>query len=149
MLKRLFDWPTRLDAHFRQHMDAVCVWGETDCFTLPNRAVEVMTGTDPLAPAKGWYATPLGALRLLRKHGLADVPAYWTFILGEALATPKLASRGDIVVLDPCALEAVENEAFAVSAVVTLDGRHAAYLDARGGLRFTPLAAAATAWRVG
>lgn len=148
-LKRLHDWPTRLAAHFDAHRETVCVWGENDCFSLANDAVLAMTGIDPMAPGRGCYRTPIGAMRILRRHGIRDIPGYWTHILGDPLTTPKLAGRGDIAILDPAALSDADDVSIPVSAVVTLDGRHVAYLDGRGGLRFTPVSSAATAWRLG
>lgn len=87
-------WEDELLAVIGRHQAAAYEPGVTDCFMLAMDAAEALTGARPYRPR---YATDLGALRALRRHGFVT--------LGEAIAAafpPRPAGhwqRGDIAVV--------------------------------------------------
>lgn len=93
---RLLDWRERLQAVLHDAEKQPFIWGTYDCFSgLTSRCVEAIIGEDIAASIRGQYTTALGAMKLIRAHGFAD--------LIEALESrfiscaPAFAHHGDIV----------------------------------------------------
>ena len=92
---RAQNWPELLAAYIEQRRDLPHQWGSNDCCTFAADAVRAMTGSDPMADLRG-IKTAKAAARLLRKTPLQDLV---TQRLGEPLASPLLAQRGDVVMV--------------------------------------------------
>jgi hypothetical protein len=134
-MNRFHDWPTRLIAVVESRRDVPFRWGTHDCCTFAADCILAMTGIDLAEGVRGSYASANQARRLLGPGGLESLP---TRVLGDPLANPALAGRGDIVLLPV-------TERRPVLAVV-IDTRAAA--PGPQGLAFLPARAAARAWRV-
>jgi len=92
---RAQNWPEALAAHIEQRRTMPHQWGSNDCCTFAADAVRAMTGTDPMADLRG-IKTAAAVARLLRKTPLQKLV---TQRLGEPLASPLLAQRGDVVLV--------------------------------------------------
>jgi hypothetical protein len=93
-LIRLPDWPERLAACIAEQRHRSFAWGEHDCCQFVARAIEAMTGVNPLATIS--YQSAKEALRLLRvEQGLLGAV---TQRLGASKSV-RLAMRGDVVLL--------------------------------------------------
>jgi hypothetical protein len=150
-MTRFDDWPERLLACVAAARARPFAWGSHDCGLFAADCVRVMTGADPAASYRRCYASKHGAYAVLRRGagaggvraGFKTAPtgaalaAAWTAALGMPLASPNLAQRGDVVL--------VESRAGAACGVV-LGGVIAAA--GPKGLVFLPLGAALQAWRV-
>ena len=90
-------WEQRLNSVVAKHQALPGQWGVSDCFVLPDDAVEAMTGKRTYPDARS-YKTEAGAAKVLLRHGFAN--------LGEAFAarfeaiSPVEAQRGDIGVIE-------------------------------------------------
>ncbi len=127
------DWPSRLSDFIEAARRRPFSWGRHDCCLFAADWVREATGADPAADWRGRYRSASGARRILRQHFDGDVAAVATAVLGEPLASPLLAQRGDVALVDG-ALGVV------IGAEVALLGE--------AGLAFHPLGTAARAWRV-
>ncbi|SEP02981.1 hypothetical protein SAMN04490248_12041 [Salinihabitans flavidus] len=111
-------------------------WGVHDCATWAFDLRRDLTGgADIAARWRGRYSTARGAHRVMRRLGWESLEAMGRDLLGDPLATPLLAQRGDLMLggADP---------AFGICA-----GARAAFV-APKGLTFLPLSACVLAWRV-
>jgi cell wall-associated NlpC family hydrolase len=106
---RLEDWPQRLAQYLRAHAQTPFVWGSNDCSLFTCGAIQAQTGIDVAAPFRGQYTTSFsaakamsryvgktGALSLLETSAVKLTAQYGI----AALASPKLAQRGDVVLFD-------------------------------------------------
>ncbi len=91
---RLKDWEARLDAVLVDWAKREHRLGRCDCGAFAGAWVEAMTGDNPWTPLAGRYATELGWLRAIRRHGWRDLPAAAASV-GREIA-PLLARRGDL-----------------------------------------------------
>ena len=75
-------------------------WGVNDCalWAAEVRA-RITDGEDVAAEWRGRYATALGAQRLMRRQGWADMGAMGRALLGEPLPSVLMAQRGDVVLM--------------------------------------------------
>lgn len=127
------DWRVRLDAHLAAAARHPFAWGSHDCVSFAAGAVEAMTGEDLRAGTR--YATAIGARRLLRRLGAADVLGLARAHLPEI---PVAAARiGDLA-----AVATPDGPALAV-----VGGGHV-LAPAHQGLAALPLSAAHAAFRV-
>lgn len=91
------DWENRLNDVVAKHQVLPAVWGVSDCYVIPDDAVEAVIG-ERMYPNARSYKTEAGAGKQLRRHGFGNV--------AEALAAkfeeiPRvLAQRGDIGVIE-------------------------------------------------
>lgn len=91
---RLPDWDRRLARVTEKHLALPGEWGVCDCGLTVGEAIEAVTGTNPLAEFAGRYSTELGAARIMKRKGWAD--------MGDVLAHffppvgRLLAQRGDV-----------------------------------------------------
>jgi hypothetical protein len=138
MAGRLPDWPERLMALLDAEAARPFAWGESDCVVgLAARGVEAVTGTDPCADLRGRYKTARGAAGLLRRLG--GLEAAVAARLGPPLASPALAHRGDVAML--------EERGMPVLGLCVGNGRLA--VKAPDGLAHRPMSRAVRAWPVG
>lgn len=135
-MRRLPDWPSRLDGFIRERRSHPFVWGVNDCCTFAEGAVRAQTGVALLA-GTARPATRFGAARFLLGRGHRDVAGLATELLGPSLRTPRLAQRGDVV----CFFGGVAD---------TLGVCLGAHVCAPGAsrLEFLPRSAIRIAWRV-
>ena len=111
------------------------IWGQNDCATWAFDLHRDLTcGLDHAALWRGRYSTPIGCERLRRKLGWNTLEEGGRSLLGEPLADPRLAQRGDLVL-------GGNPEAFGV-----VIGAKAAFVAPEGLVR-VPLATCRLAWR--
>ena len=134
-MKRRHDWPECLIAYRHGRARTPFAWGVNDCVTLAADWVLEAAGVDPLGDLRGQWDTAAGAARLLRDLG--GMHSAVSDRLGPALESPKLASRGDVAMLD---LERGETLGVVV-------GTHAIAPGA-DGILLVPMSRASAAWRV-
>jgi len=130
------DWPLRLLAWLDGVLTRPFVYGEYDCALAAADAVAAMTGVDYSVEFRGAYFSKRNAAKLLAgRGGLGELV---TQALGPPLDSPKLAQRGDVVLVD----SGGEGPALAVvmGADAVAPGPHAAVL--------VPMARWQKAWRV-
>lgn len=137
-LTRLPDWPERLAAFLAAVKDRRFAWANHDCCSFAADAVLAMTGTDAIAPWRGTYTTKLQAARVLGKAG--GLSALVTSCVGQPLASPLLAQRGDVMLFE---MPAPHGPA----ALGICVGPHIAAPGPRG-TELLPCAAALAAWRI-
>ena len=132
---RVPHWEQILAAALTQARAQPFIWGQNDCATWAFDLHRNLTGgPDHAALWRGRYSTPKGCERLRRKLGWNTLEEGGRSLLGEPLADPRLAQRGDLVLgCDP--------EAFGV-----VIGAKAAFVAPEGLVR-VPLATCRLAWR--
>lgn len=132
---RVAAWEKRLKAAIEKHMALVSEYGVSDCYLLPDDAVEAVTGSTMYGAAARRYTTPAGAGKQLRKRGFETVEDAFRAKFREI--APSLAQRGDIGV--------IESGGQVCGGVFTAIG-FAARGDKR--VRFVPASQVKTAFRV-
>lgn len=90
-------WEKRLNAVVAKHQLLPGQWGVSDCYVIPDDAVEAKLGTIMYPNARN-YQTEKGAARALRKHGFANVCEAFAARFEEI--PPSMARRGDIGVIE-------------------------------------------------
>jgi len=130
------DWPLRLNAWLDSVRERAFSWGEFDCALGAADAVFAMTGVDYAVEFRQAYFSKRNAARLLAERG--GLEALVTQALGEPLDGPKLAQRGDVVLVD----SGVEGPALAV--VIGA----AAVAPSPAGVVFVPMAQWKVGWRI-
>ena len=130
------DWPLRLNAWLDSVRERTFAWGEFDCALGAADAVFAMTGVDYAVEFREAYFSKRNAAKLLAQRG--GLEALVTHALGAPLDSPKLAQRGDVVLVD----SGGEGPALAVvmGADAVAPGPHAAV--------WVPMARWQKAWRV-
>lgn len=93
----MIDLPERLQAFIESRRDTAFAWGSHDCALFAADWVASVTGKDPADGIRGRYQTALGAGRVIKREG--GLEAIADSRLGERVE-PKLAQRGDVVLLD-------------------------------------------------
>lgn len=134
--RRREDWPLRLNAWLESIREKPFAWGVHDCVLGAADAVRMMTGVDPAAAFRGCYGTGFAASRILIEHGGLEAMA--SAALGAPLASPRLAGRGDLVLVEA----GIEGPALAV--VILAD----AAAPGPAGVTFVPMKDWRIAWRV-
>jgi hypothetical protein len=131
---RLPDWPERLAAVIEAARQQPFRWGRHDCCLFVAACVAAMTGVDAGSIWRHRYGSAIQARDLIvREWG--SIAAMVSAHLGGALADPRFARRGDVVLTDRDTL------------AICTGGRLAGAGDR--GLVFLPLGSAHMAWRVG
>jgi phosphoheptose isomerase len=104
MLQRSENWTRELERYLVLASYRPFIYGHHDCCLFVCNAIEAMTGTDVAAPLRGLYASHREALRAIAAYaGRPSVEAVAERITAEHQmqeATPALAQRGDIVLLE-------------------------------------------------
>jgi len=131
------DWPARFERFLAACRERPFAWGEHDCCLLVLDWIELATGRRP-ADTRGAYRDAAGAAAVMRQRwGSDDLIAVASAALGDPLASPLLAGRGDVL-------------AFGHGALVWLGlcvGHHGVAVT-RNGLVTLPLGRAIVGWRV-
>ena len=73
-------------------------WGTHDCVTFASDVALAITGRDPIADLRGRWYSALSAKRELCKLG--GIESAVCHRMGEPLAAPRSAGRGDVVLTD-------------------------------------------------
>lgn len=133
-MERLPDWPARLVDFIEARRERAFSWGDSDCCLYVCDAVEAITGTDPAARWRGLYSSEKGARRLMRDNG--GVLGLATLAFGPPVM-PALAGRGDIVLIDTPAGDAL---ALCVGNLIAAQGEN--------GIEFHPLSTSKAAWKI-
>ena len=128
---RLDRWPVILAEAIEEARVRPFSWGTHDCATWAFTVAFALRGEAPPEWA-GTYKTEIGAARKLKRHGLA-LDDLGTAILGQPLASPLMAQRGDVV--------------FVEGAYGVCVGREIA-VTGRDGLKLRSMSSALKAWRV-
>ena len=135
-MTRIAHWETRLAGAIEAARDMPFAWGRHDCATWAFEVVRDLTGgADHAALWRGRYSTALGSHRILRRLGWTSLEDGGRALLGDPLATPLLAQRGDMVL-------GSEDPAFGICV-----GARAAFVGP-AGLIYLPLTSCHLAWRV-
>lgn len=93
---RVEDWPIRLDSLIAEARNRPFAWGAHDCGTFAAEVVNALTG-QVLPLPKGYRTARGAALAMRRKTGSSHMTGAASFFLGDPLASPLLAQRGDVV----------------------------------------------------
>jgi hypothetical protein len=137
------DWPERLARYLDEALEREKEWGVFDCGMFAAGAIEAMTGVDLAAPLRGRYAGNISAEKAMRRYsggGLEEVAAKVTREAGFEGIDPRLAQRGDLVIV---------NDADAGDAFGIIDIRGCLAITVSGsGLAYRPRTAIVRAWRV-
>ena len=97
-LHRVQDWPLRLNAWLDSVREKPFAWGTHDCVLGAADAIRMMTEEDPAASFRGRYDSRMGAARFLAQYGGLEEAV--TAVLGAPLEGPRLAGRGDVVLVE-------------------------------------------------
>jgi len=109
-------------------------WGGHDCTLFAADCVLALTGTDPAAAYRDNYSSEAGAVAIIAAAG--SLRALVTAAMGMEI-NPKLAQRGDVVLI-----EAAGKEALGICVGVNLVAATTV------GYRSLPMKRAVAAWRV-
>lgn len=90
-------WEQRLNAVVAKHQALPSEWGVSDCYMLPDDAVEAMIGARMYPGALG-YKTESGAGKKLRRFGFANVAEAFAARFQKIMWVE--AMRGDIGVIE-------------------------------------------------
>lgn len=94
-LTRLDDWRARLAAEMDRQRQTPFAWGKQDCaIGFAAGIVQALTGVDMARGYRSKYASPKGALRVLKDAGADSLSAFVTGLLPEV--HPAFANVGDI-----------------------------------------------------
>lgn len=141
--KRVDDWPSALASALVEGQRTPFAWGQNDCVLFAGTVAEALTGEDPFAAYRNRYATPKGALRIVKKRTAAGtLRAAVTQELGAEIPAIQ-AQRGDIVLIE------VEPVAGFGEALGVCDGAQALFLTEPQGIVAYPMADIACAWPIG
>lgn len=94
MIRRLGDWPRRLDTALTAARERPHAYGEHDCCLLAADVVDAMCGTEIAGRWRGRYKTARGARGLLKRRGGIEAEmARW----GVGERPVLMAQRGDVM----------------------------------------------------
>lgn len=96
-MKRSHDWPTELVQFLLAKRSEPFQWGANDCCLFAADAIIAMGGKDVASDVRGRYRTAIGARRIMKNLGAANVVELLTQRLGEP--DGKLV-RGAIVAVE-------------------------------------------------
>lgn len=82
-MKRKNDWPTELANFLLKTRKTPFKWGENDCCLFAANAILAMGGDDVAKDVRGRYTTAIGARRIMKNLGAANVVELLTQRLGE------------------------------------------------------------------
>lgn len=142
-MRRLEDWPLRLDAALMAARERAFKPGDWDCSLFAADVVDAMCGTAIAARFRGRYKTARGARGVLRRAGGID--AIMAGVGPEI--RPLMAQRGDVVEL-PLDRFPELAEAWEIMLGICI-GERVAVATLPRGLREMPLRLATRAWRIG
>lgn len=135
-MPRIPHWERHLASALEAARTTPFTWGRHDCATWLFEVRQQLTDGEVTASRwRGRYSTALGAARVMRHLGWADLEAMGRDLLGAPLPSARLAQRGDILL-------GGTPEAFGICA-----GARGAFLTP-DGLTFLPLSTCRLAWRI-
>lgn len=94
-MPRLKGWENALKVVIEKHMALPSEYGVSDCYLIPDDAVEAITG-ERMYPDVS-YSNEIGAAKALLAHGFENVEQAFAAKFKEC--PPSLAQRGDIGVM--------------------------------------------------
>lgn len=94
-MARVRGWEKALKAVIEKHLGLPSQYGISDCYLIPDDAVEAITGERMFANVS--YTNEIGAAKALRAHGFENVEQAFGSKFEEI--PPSLAHRGDIGVI--------------------------------------------------
>jgi len=101
MMTRPEDWPERLAAFVEARRATPFAWGTQDCMMFAADAVLVLRDVDIMTQYRGAYQTEAEGDALLdRDGGMEAILATAAQAAGLAERAPKLARRGDLVLVE-------------------------------------------------
>ncbi len=100
-IKRLPDWPVRLNEYIVKAQSEQFDLGTHDCCTFAAGAVEAMTGVDPMADFRGKYDGWKSARKALKKIGQGELYDTLKDKFGKPLRG-VYAHKGDVVMYEDC-----------------------------------------------
>lgn len=102
-VRRVQDWPTKLEQVINRYRDEPFVWGTFDCCLFVCDCILAMTGVDPAHEYRGKYTSEEDLAGLLAARGENGVPAIAEARCSEFGYEPipvKMAGRGDLIMFD-------------------------------------------------
>jgi hypothetical protein len=96
-MKRVNDWPTQLANFLLEKRKQPFEWGSNDCCLFAADAIIAMGGKDVAEDVRGRYKTAIGARRIMKNLGAANVVELLTQRLGKP---DDKITRGAIVVVE-------------------------------------------------
>jgi hypothetical protein len=138
------DWPAALAALIERRRAEPFLWGQQDCVTFAADDVLALTGQDVLGELRGAWRSLDEAVAVLRREG--GLRAAIARRLGAPLPTPRLAQRGDVLLVSRPLLTGCAVARRRLFVAVCDADRFVA--PAEGGLVHGPMQAAQTAWGV-
>lgn len=143
MVRRLPDWPRRLEAFLAANAATPFRYGSFDCCLMAAVAIQAMTGKHPHPEYIGAYSTRSECRALIRREtGKSGVEFIWQQVMQEngiQECPVKCAQRGDAVLIK-------RGKSGSSVAIVGLDGRLVVAGDV--GLLLVDRGLAVRAWRV-
>jgi hypothetical protein len=137
-MARIDNWPRALTDFAEERRKLPFVWGQNDCCLFAANWVAKLTGVDPAASLRGKYTTAAGAARIIkRRGGMQAMVGKICAGHGWPMVNPKLARRGDVVLI-----EQATGPALAVCM-----GEHAAAAGPNG-VSMVPTLSALAGWRI-
>lgn len=109
------DWLPRLEALLAEAQTKHFAWGQHDCCTFAMDAIEAITGENPLPELKGAYDSRFAGLRWLSRKGFSSIEDALDAVVGNRLPGPRLAGRGDIVLVESMTVGVVDGTASRVA----------------------------------
>lgn len=96
-MTRVKNWEKNLKTVIEKHMVLPSQFGVSDCYLIPDDAVEAVTGSRMYPKAIG-YKSEAGAAKKLRQHGFENVEQAFASKFEEI--PTSLAQRGDVGVVE-------------------------------------------------
>ena len=95
---RIPDWDKRLARRLHEAGRIPFEWGTHDCATWSFDTRDILIGKENREADRwrGKYQSAGGAWKIMRRSGWPDLKAMGRSILGEPMANPLMAKRGDI-----------------------------------------------------
>ena len=140
-MRRIPDWPERLQRLIKQNRNEPFVWGAHDCALFACNVVRELTGTDFAEAFRGAYSDKRGAAMALKAFASGGLVETIDKIAG-ANRCPDIsihrARRGDVVLCDQDGMKAL---GICLGATFAAAGPE--------GLTFHPMSRSERAWSVG
>lgn len=140
---RIENWPQRLNDFIESRRNSKFEWGSNDCCMFAALAIEAVLGFNEHAKYLGSYSTRQGARNVLcaltRQQTYSRAVAALPDVLGYERCNPKLAQRGDLVLIRQHRVPAL--------GVVSMDGRFAV-APGHTGIMKIPINQVIAAWRI-
>jgi hypothetical protein len=143
-MRRLPDWPERLDEYLQGRATAPFSWGTHDCCAFSAGAILAQTGVDIMGQLKARYKTARGAAGFISRNGgsLEAMARQIGRDFGFKEIPVAFAGRGCPVLGE---VTNAEGEAEPAMGIVGLDGRNALFASETGCVAL-PTVSCLAAW---